>query len=160
VFLPLIAKLFPRAKIILALRDPRDVVLSCFRRRFGMNAGMYEFTTLETTAAYYAAVMRLIGIYRGKLALDITETRHESLVTGFENEARRLCDVLGLSWREEMRAFAARAAAQNIDTPSGAQVARGLSDAGLAQWRRYGRELTLVLPMMAPFVRQFGYPEN
>ncbi len=38
VFLPLIAKLFPSAKILLALRDPRDVVLSCLRRRFAMNA--------------------------------------------------------------------------------------------------------------------------
>jgi tetratricopeptide (TPR) repeat protein len=159
VFLPLIAKLFPRAKIILALRDPRDVVLSCLRRRFALNPGMYEFTTLETTASYYASVMRLIETYRGKLALDLVEARHESLVTDFESEARRLCDFLGLSWLEEMRAFAGRAAMQNIDTPSGAQVAGGLSDAGLAQWRRYGRELTLVLPMLAPFVRQFGYPE-
>jgi hypothetical protein len=160
VFLPLIAKLFPRAKIILALRDPRDVVLSCFRRRFALNPGMYEFTTLETSAAYYALVMRLIETYRGKLALDLVESRHESLVTDFENETRKLCDFLGLSWREEMRAFASRAAAQNIDTPSSAQVAGGLSDAGLAQWRRYGRELTLVLPMLTPFVRQFGYPES
>src|SRR3954469_7464256 len=159
VFLPLIAKLFPRAKIILALRDPRDVVLSCLRRRFALNPGMYEFTTLETTASYYASVMRLIETYRGKLALDLVEARHESLVTDFESEARRLCDFLGLSWLEEMRAFAGRAAMHNIDTPSGAQVAGGLSDAGLAQWRRYGRELTLVLPMLAPFVRQFGYPE-
>jgi tetratricopeptide (TPR) repeat protein len=159
VFLPLIAKLFPRAKIILALRDPRDVVLSCLRRRFALNPGMYEFTTLETTASYYASVMRLIETYRGKLALDLVEARHESLVTDFESEARRLCDFLGLSWREEMRGFAGRAATQNIDTPSGAQLAGGLSNAGLAQWRRYGRELTLVLPMLAPFVRQFGYPE-
>jgi tetratricopeptide (TPR) repeat protein len=159
VFLPLIAKLFPRAKIILALRDPRDVVLSCLRRRFALNPGMYEFTTLETTASYYASVMRLIETYRGKLALDLVEARHESLVTDFESEARRLCDFLGLSWLEEMRGFAGRAATQNIDTPSGAQLAGGLSNAGLAQWRRYGRELTLVLPMLAPFVRQFGYPE-
>ena len=35
--LPLIAKLFPEARILFALRDPRDVVLSCFRRRFEMN---------------------------------------------------------------------------------------------------------------------------
>jgi hypothetical protein len=160
VFLPLIARLFPQAKIILALRDPRDVVLSCFRRRFALNPGMYEFTTLETSAAYYALVMRLIETYRSKLALDLVETRHESLVTDFDNEVRKLCDFLGLAWREEMRAFAGRAAAHNIDTPSGAQVAAGLSDAGLQQWRRYGRELTLVLPKLAPFVRQFDYPEN
>jgi tetratricopeptide (TPR) repeat protein len=160
VFLPLIAKLFPAAKIILALRDPRDVVLSCFRRRFAMNPGMYEFTTLATTAAYYVAVMRLIAVYRGKLALSVIESRHESLVADFETETCRLCDFLGLSWRSEMRSFAARAGSQNIDTPSSAQVARGLSDAGVAQWRRYEAELKLVLPVLAPFVRQFGYSET
>lgn len=160
VFLPLIAKLFPAAKIILALRDPRDVVLSCFRRRFAMNPGMYEFTTLETAAAYYAAVMRLVGIYRGKLALDVIESRHEDLVADFEREVRRLCDFLGLSWRAEMRGFAARAGAQTIDTPSGAQVARGLSDAGLAQWRRYAAELDPIFPVLAPFLRHYGYSEN
>ena len=160
VFLPLIAKLFPRAKILLALRDPRDVVLSCFRRRFAMNAGMYEFTSLETTTAYYGAVMRLLEIYRQKLALDLAETRHESLVTDFESEARRICDFLGLEFRDEMRGFARRAQGQNIDTPSGAQVARGLSSEGLAQWRRYAVPLSPALPWLAPFVTRFGYSEN
>ncbi len=49
--LPLIARLFPEARILLALRDPRDVVLSCFRRRFRMSAPYYEMLTLETAAA-------------------------------------------------------------------------------------------------------------
>src|SRR6185503_556643 len=118
VFLPLIAKLFPGAKILFALRDPRDVVLSCFRRRFAMNAGMYEFTSLETTATYYGAVMRLMQVYREKLALDILDTRHEELVADFGQEVCRVCDFLGLEFREEMRGFAGRARAQNIDTPS------------------------------------------
>lgn len=160
VFLPLIAKLFPRAKILLALRDPRDAVLSCFRRRFAMNAGMYEFTGLDTSAAYYGAVMSLVEIYREKLTLDLLEARHENLVTDFDQQARRLCDFLGLEFREEMRAFAARAKAQNIDTPSGAQLVRGLSQAGLEQWRRYAPQMQPVLPMLAPFVTRFGYPEN
>ena len=50
VLLPLVAKLFPDAKILFALRDPRDVVLSCFRRRFGMSPQMYDFLTLEGAA--------------------------------------------------------------------------------------------------------------
>src|SRR5258706_4385122 len=103
VFLPLIAKLFPNAKILLALRDPRDVVLSCFRRRFAMNAGMYEFTALDTSAAYYAAVMDLVQVYSQKLALDLFQARHENLVADFESEARCLCDFLGLEFRDEMR---------------------------------------------------------
>jgi hypothetical protein len=160
VFLPLVARLFPRAKILFALRDPRDVVLSCFRRRFAMNAGMYEFTSLETTAAYYGAVMRLTEIYRDKLAPDLIEVRHESLVADFDGEAARICDFLGLEFRDEMRAFAVRARGQNIDTPSGAQVARGLNPEGLDQWRRYAPQMQPVLAWLAPFVTQFGYPEN
>ena len=45
--LPVIAKLFPRAKVLFAVRDPRDVVLSCFRQHFQVNAAMFEFLTLE-----------------------------------------------------------------------------------------------------------------
>jgi len=160
VFLPLIAKLFPRAKILFALRDPRDVVLSCFRRRFAMNAGMYEFTSLETTAAYYGAVMRLMEIYREKLPLDLLEVRHESLVADLRGEARRICDFLGMEFRDEMETFAGRAQVQNIDTPSGAQVARGLTTQGLGQWRRYARQLQPVLPWLAPFVTRLAYPET
>jgi hypothetical protein len=139
---------------------PVFVVLSCFRRRFAMNAGMFEFTALESTAAYYAAVMNLVDIYRGKLALDVTEARHESLVGDFDGEASRLCGFLGLEFNDAMRAFASRARDQKIDTPSAAQVARGLSDAGVAQWRRYGPQLEPVFPVLAPFVARFGYPEN
>ncbi len=160
VFLPLIAKLFPHAKILLALRDPRDVVLSCFRRRFAMNAGMIEFTALDTSAAYYAAVMELVQIYAQKLAPEPFHARHESLVADFDGEARRLCDFLGLEFRGEMRTFAGRAMGQNIDTPSNVQLARGLTDAGVAQWRRYRAQLEPVLSVLAPFVARFGYPEN
>jgi len=159
-FLPLIAKLFPQARILFALRDPRDVILSCFRRRFAMNAGMYEFTRLDSAVAYYGAVMRLMQIYAEKLSLPVFEARHESLVADFAGEAKRLCEFLGLSYRGEMAGFASRAQSQNIDTPSSAQVARGLSDAGVAQWRRYARELEPVFPMLAPFVARHGYPES
>jgi tetratricopeptide (TPR) repeat protein len=160
VLLPLVAKIFPDAKILFALRDPRDVVLSCFRRRFGMTAQMYELTSLDGAAAYYDAVMGLGQIYRDKFGLDLTETRHEDLLADFEGETRRLCQFLDVEWRAEMGDFALRARRNTIDTPSGAQVARGLSRDGAGQWRRYQAELAPVLPKIAPWVARFGYPEN
>ncbi len=160
VMLPLIAKLFPDAKILFALRDPRDVVLSCFRRRFGMTAQMYQLTSLSGAADYYDAVMTLGDIYRGKFDLDLTETRHEDLLDDFEGETRRICEFLGIAWRAEMKNFAARARSSTIDTPSGAQVARGLSREGADQWKRYAGELAPVLPTLVPWVTHFGYPEN
>ena len=155
--LPVIVRLFPDAKILFALRDPRDVVLSCFRRRFGMTPAMYELTTLEGAAAYYDAVMNLAEIYRGKLELDLTETRHEDLLADFEAETKRLCGFLGLSWRDEMKNFAGRAKTSTIHTPSGAQIARGLSRAGLDQWRRYEARMAPVLPRLARWVARYGY---
>jgi hypothetical protein len=157
VLLPLIARLFPDAKILFALRDPRDVVLSCFRRHFGMTRQMYEMTTLASAAAYYDAVMGLAKIYRGKLALDLIETRHEDLLQDFEAETRRLCAFLGLEWREDMKNFAQRARDSVINTPSGAQIARGLTKAGMSQWQRYADAMAPVLPQLAPWVAAYGY---
>jgi tetratricopeptide (TPR) repeat protein len=54
-YLPLIAQLFPNARILFAIRDPRDVALSCFRNSFQMNALTYAFTDLGETARVYAA---------------------------------------------------------------------------------------------------------
>jgi len=160
VVLPLIARLFPRAKVLFALRDPRDVVLSGFRRRFAMTRQMYELTTLDGAAAYYDAVMRLAEIYRPLLGLDMTDTRHEDLLADFDGETRRLCAFLCLPWREEMRGFAARARQSAIHTPSGAQIARGLSRDGVGQWRRYDAQMKEILPVLAPWVARHGYGET
>ena len=158
--LPIIAKLFPNARLLFARRDPRDVVLSCFRRRFGMNPSMYQLLTLEDAAAYYDAVMRLSGIYGNLLPLPRHLVRYESLVEDFEATARAACDFLGIEWDQGMVDFAARARARGISTPSAAQVARGLNREGQGAWRRYAQQMAPVLPILEPWVRQFGYDES
>ena len=155
--LPLIIKLFPAAKIVFSVRDPRDVVLSCFRRRFLMSAPNFQFLTLEGTARLYDATMRLAELYRAKLPLDLFELRHEDLVNDFEGRVRATCDFLGLSWQDSMRDFAARAKTQAITTPSSVQVMRGLNREGIGHWRRYREQLAPVLPILQPWVERFGY---
>lgn len=160
VVLCLIAKLFPQAKILFALRDPRDVVFSCFRRRFGLTQQMYELLTPESASTYYDAVMALADVTRAKLPLAFFDTRYEDLVLDFEGEARRLCDFLGIAYDDAMKQFASNAQLAEIDTPSVAQVARGLYTQGMGQWRRYREQLAPVLPMLEPWVGRFGYGEN
>ncbi len=158
--LPLIVKLFPAAKIVFSIRDPRDVVLSCFRRRFLMSAPNFQFLTLEGAARLYDAMMRLAEIYRAKLPLDIFELRHEDLVADFEGRVRATCDFLGLTWQDSMREFAARAKTQAITTPSSAQVMRGLNREGIGHWRHYRDQLAPILPILQPWVDRFGYPAD
>jgi len=158
--LPLIAKLFPDAKILFALRDPRDVVLSCLRNAFQMNAMTYAFTTLEETAACYCACMAMAEVYRRVLALDLIEVRHEVLVEDFDGELARIAGFLGIDDRPAMRDVAATARRSTVRTPSGPQVRLGLNREGIGRWRAYAGKLAPVAGMLEPWVRRFGYPAD
>jgi tetratricopeptide (TPR) repeat protein len=157
VLLPVVAKLFPNARVLFARRDPRDVVLSCFRRRFGMNPSMYQLLTLGGAAAYYDSVMELSELYRELLPLPQHLVRYESLVEDFEGTTRAACAFIGLEWDRSLLDFAAKARRRGISTPSAAQVARGLNREGQGTWRRYREQMTPVLPLLEPWVRRFGY---
>lgn len=158
--LPLIAKLFPEAKIVFCLRDPRDVVLSCFRRRFTMTAANYEFLTLEGAAKLYDAVMRLARLYRAQLPVALHEIRTEALVDNFEEQMRALCAFVGLPWIAEFREFAERSAAREVATPSSTQILRGLNREGIGHWRNYAQALAGVTPLLTPWVKHFNYPAD
>jgi tetratricopeptide (TPR) repeat protein len=155
--LPLIAKLFPDARVLFAVRDPRDVVLSCFRRRFAMNSAMFELLTLRGAAVYYDAVMRLSGLYRALLPLPEHIVRYEDLLEDFEGTARVVCDFLGLEWDQALFDFAAKARTRGIGTPSAAQVVRGLNRDGQGVWRRYREQMAPVQPILEPWVERLGY---
>lgn len=155
--LPLIAKLFPDAKILFACRDPRDVVLSCFRHRFRMSAPLYEMLTLEGAARYYAAVMGLGMQLTAMLPLGVCLVRHEDVVTEFVREMKRLCAFLELEWDPAMGDFALRTRERGMLTPSTAQLVRGLNTEGLGQWRRYRQFMAPVLAQLEPWVKRFYY---
>jgi tetratricopeptide (TPR) repeat protein len=155
--LPLIARLFPRAKILFACRDPRDVVLSCFRHRFQMSAPIYELLSLEGAARYYDAVMALAVCLTTALKLNMCLVRHEDVVTEFTREMKRVCSHLNLEWVPAMGDFALRTQKRAVLTPSTAQLVRGLNTEGLGQWRRYEAALLPVLPLLEPWVKRFYY---
>jgi tetratricopeptide (TPR) repeat protein len=155
--LPLIARLFPDAKILFACRDPRDIVLSCFRHRFQMSAPIYELLSIEGAARYYDAVMHLLIQLHGALALDTCLVRHEDVVAEFDREMKRVCTFLNLDWSPAMGDFALRTQGRAWLTPSTAQLVRGLSTEGVGQWRRYREPLEPVLGLLEPWVKRFYY---
>lgn len=157
--LPLIGRLFPRARILFAYRDPRDVVLSCFRRRFSLNPAMYQLLSLEGGAAFYDATMRMALQARERMNLAWKDVRYEDLVGDFDRELRGICEFLGLEWMPRLADFAARAQDREHATPSTAQLARGLDRSGGGHWRHYQEALAPVLPTLAPWAQRFGYSD-
>ncbi|HSC46922.1 MAG TPA: sulfotransferase [Gammaproteobacteria bacterium] len=155
--LPLIHRFFPGARYLFAVRDPRDVVLSCFMHSFGLNEAMRHFLTLEGTADYYAAVMDVAVKSLPRLGASAYRLRYEDLVDDLEKEARRLCEFLGVPWDEAMLHSHDKAKGRRINTPSYHQVVQPVYRTALERWRRYATPLAPVLARLQPYVEFFGY---
>lgn len=154
--LPLIGRLFGTAHIIVMRRDPRDVVLSCFRQNFAASPMALEFTTLERTAHFYDATMQLQCECLARLPNPVLELWYEELIDDFDGVTQQLCSFLGLPWSEKLRDFSDTARRRDVSTASVGQVRQGLFN-GSGQWRRFETEMAPVLPVLAPWVKLFGY---
>jgi Tfp pilus assembly protein PilF len=154
--LPMIARLFPEARIIMMQRDPRDVVWSCFKTSFAPTAAALEFTTLEGAARLYDAVMRLTMASLERFPLAVHTVRYDRLVRDFDAETQALCAFLELEWSPALREFASVAQKRGVSTASVGQVRKGLYD-GTRQWERYAAQMEAVQPILAPWVERFGF---
>jgi tetratricopeptide (TPR) repeat protein len=154
--LPIIARLFPSARVLIMRRDPRDVVLSCFRINFTPSPAAWAFSDLVETAHHYVAQMELTDLCLATYPLAFHEVRYDRLVTEFEHTVRKLAEFIGLEWTEAFRTFDRTAQTRGVRTASATQVRRGLYD-GRGQWRRYADQLRPVLPILQPWVERFGF---
>ncbi|MGH6877205.1 MAG: sulfotransferase [Rhizomicrobium sp.] len=156
--LPLIARLFPAARVLFMVRDPRDIVLSCFRRSFTVNTDTFEFLDLEDCACFYAAVMELAESSGRCLPLHLHRLRYEDMIAEFDATLRVVCDFIGIRWDERMRDFGGAAdGTLDINAQSGIQVRKGLYAGASGQWRRYREQLAPILPILQPWIERFEY---
>lgn len=157
--LGLISAIFPEAKILFALRDPRGVCLSCYMQAFGPAPATANLLSWEGIARQYAAVMDFWLAKRELIAPSWMELRYEDTVSDFENTYRRVFEFLGVSWHPEALAFHEKAKGRYISTPSFASVSQPLYATAVARWTRYQRHFEPVFPHLRRFIEAFGYPE-
>ncbi len=155
--LDIYARLFPGAKVIVALRDPRDCVLSNYLQMYELNPEMAANLGLSSSAQYYARVMELYLLFRAFIPENLHEVRYEEIVRSFRNECSKLLDFLGLEWEDGLEGFHETASHRWIRTPSYDQVTRPLYDDAIGRWRNYARYLAEVNVLLQPFVEALGY---
>jgi tetratricopeptide (TPR) repeat protein len=155
--LPLIWRLFPDAKVLFAIRDPRDAVLSAFQQHFQVNAGMAHFLDLKSAADFYDRIMTVAALARAKSPLLIHDVRYERVVENFDAEIGAILRFLGLDWNDAVRSYQETARRRAVKTPSAKQVIEKPYAASIGKWRRYRAGMAPVLPTLAPWVEKFGY---
>ena len=157
VHLGLIAQLFPEGRILLALRDPRDVCLSCYLQSFEMNPAMAQFLSLNDTAAFYRTVMNLLLHYRDTLGIGMLTTRYEDIVDDLEGAARRILDYLGLAWNPAVLQYYRAAQTRRVYTPSYQAVTRPIYPGAKGKWKGNAAQLAPILPMLEELASGLGY---
>lgn len=152
--LPAVLRVFPDAKVLVALRDPRDCTLSSFMQEFGANIGMVHTHSLEATARLYEGVMGLWLLYRDGLPLAWQETRYEDLVADPEARLREILAFLGLGFEPQVLEGGGQRLSR---TPSYRAVGEKIHSRATQRYRNYPRQLEAVRSQLEPFVRALGY---
>jgi tetratricopeptide (TPR) repeat protein len=134
----LLSRLFPRTRIIHAMRDPRDVAISCFMG--GFNAANYPWTTrLDWIASAWSESQRLMEHWRRETELPILDVQYEAVVGDPASALPDLVRFLGLEWNEACTRF--HESRRTVRTLSYDQVNRPLYTTSTGRWRNYERHL-------------------
>jgi Flp pilus assembly protein TadD len=136
--LPAIQRLFPNARILLALRHPCDVLMSCYMQHFRAPDFALLCNDLPTLARGHRHAFDYWYQQAQLLAPNYLEVRYESLVGDFAAEMQRILEFLGLPWHEDVLEPARRARHKGfISTPSYSQVVQPVHTSSIGRWRPY-----------------------
>ena len=157
-FIPVLIRVFPEIKLLVALRDPRDVVLSCFMQSFfPIGPTNFTYLTLEDTIDEYTELMSMWTTLAPMLKSSSLEVRYEDMVEDLESSARRTLDFLGVAWNPDVLKFDEHARQKVVRSPTYADVTKPVFKTAVGRWRHYQKYLEPHLEKLAPFVKAFGY---
>lgn len=136
-YVGLIARALPGARIVLVTRDPMANGFAMYSTLF---ASAYPFSyDLFELGTYMAAWHRLMAHWRKLLGSRLLTLRYEDLVRDPERQSRLLLDHCGLEWDPACLAFHEQGG--SVSSASAVQVRRPIHSESVEKWRSYGSRL-------------------
>jgi tetratricopeptide (TPR) repeat protein len=152
-WLPAFLRLFPELRVLIALRDPRDIMISLyFQDQIYTN-----YQTLEQHARRYAVIMDAWLAVREWEGLNWMETKYEDIVADLEGQGARVTKFLGLEWHEKQARFFEHNREKPILSNNYSEVTKPVYKRAVGRWRVYEKHLAPALPILEPYCRIFGY---
>jgi hypothetical protein len=155
--LPLWLRVFPDLKVIIPLRDPRDVVISCYFQNLTVTAANVNFLSLERTVKHYADLMDVWLRMRELGGFEWVETRYEDVVGDLEAEGRRLTQFMDLDWDAGQAQYHEKARKKFVSAPTYHDVTKPVYTRAIGRWERYAEALAPFQEKLAKYCGAFGY---
>ncbi|HEV7613014.1 MAG TPA: sulfotransferase [Steroidobacteraceae bacterium] len=156
--LPVIRRVFPNSPILLIVRHPCDVILSCFMQHFRAPDFAMLCSEMPSLTLGYRKTFDFWYDQAALLSPRVLEVRYESFVSDFGIQVRRIAEFLELPWDSAMLEPAERARSKGyISTPSYSQVVQPVTQKAVGRWHAYRKYLEPALPVLAPYLQRWGY---
>jgi hypothetical protein len=157
VSLPLWLRVFPELKVIIPLRDPRDVIISCFFQNLPVTAGNVNFLNLDRTVRQYMDQMDAWLGMRELGGFDWVETKYEDVVANLQAEGRRLTHFIDLDWDPGQEHYYEQARRKFVFAPTYHDVTKPVYTHAIRRWEHYAAVLAPFQDRLAPYCQKLGY---
>jgi tetratricopeptide (TPR) repeat protein len=136
-YIPLILKALPNAKIVHLTRNPMDACFASFKQLFA-DAYPHSYDQKEM-ARHHARYHQLMALWRERFAGRFFDISYEETAADLEPNARALIEFLELPWEDACLEFHRQKAA--VATASAVQVRQPAHTKSVGRWRRYETRL-------------------
>jgi tetratricopeptide (TPR) repeat protein len=154
---PMVVRIFPETKFLIALRDPRDVIVSCFMQALPPTPISSAYLSLEGTVNQYANVMGFWLDILPRMGNQWMYVRYEEMTADLPSVAKSVLGFLGVEFEENVLKFYEHARAKRVISPSRDDVKKPLYRSAVGRWRNYQKYLEPYLPALERFVKAFNY---
>jgi len=136
-YVPLIARLFPDAKIIHCCRDPQDTCLSNFMQTY---ARPHPYThDLSWLGRYSADYLRMMAEWHKLPEVNMLDVQYEDTVSDPEAQSKRICEFLEIPWTEDILDF--HNSSRTVRTASRDQVRKPIYKSSVFKHEHYTQHL-------------------
>jgi len=149
-FIPLILKALPNAKIVHVVRNPMDACFASYKQLFA-DAYPHSYDLAEM-ARHHARYYHLLSLWRDRFQGRFFDIAYEDIARDLETNAPALIDYLELPWEDACLQFHRQDAA--VTTASAVQVRQPVYTRSIGRWRRYEKQLLI----MRNTLEKYGIP--
>lgn len=155
---PALLRLFPEIKFLVMLRDPRDIMLSCFMQPFfPPDTITGNFLTLADTASEVNSLLSAWTAMRKLFEGELHELRYEELVTDPAASAKGVLDFLEVEWKEEVMDYDRHAREKVVRSPTAEAVTEKVHSRATQRWKNYEAYLGPSMERLAPCLKALDY---
>ena len=138
-----IREVLPQSKIVYVRRDPREILLSCWRAHFGAINWAFE---PETIALRIREHYRLMAFWFQEYGDSVLTVHYHDLVTATREQTLRMLEFLDLPWHPDC--LEPSQATSVVRTASVQQVRQPVFATSLGNWKHYESKLEAGLSIL------------